>query len=168
MGSRKGIVYEIIQRFDSLMAIGESRREAKQAIRDATGIHAWNISDGKIHSHCTRKDYQKQVLVFTNWVRANYQINRLEQLDARAEELVSCYLRQHLVNEASAYTVKAELSAFRMFFGNPKLAQSVRLKNRKREAITRSRGVAAHDKHFQPANWQSHTKCSLLIDLMHA
>ena len=40
MGSRKGIVHETIERFDSLMAIGESRREAKQAIREETGSRA--------------------------------------------------------------------------------------------------------------------------------
>lgn len=165
MGSRKGIVYETIQRFDSLMAIGESRREAKQAMREATGIRTWSISDGKIHSHGTRKDYQKQVLVFVNWVRTNYQIHRLEQLDARTEELVSCYLHHQMVNGASAYTVKAERSAFRLFFGNPKLARSVRLKKRKREAITQSRGIAKHDKHFQPANWQSHIRFALATGL---
>jgi integrase len=68
-------------------------------------------------------------------------------------------------NRASAYTVKAERSALRMFFGNPKLAQSVRLKKRKRGAITRSRGIAIHDKHFQPANWQSHIAFALATGL---
>lgn len=164
MGSRKGIVYQIIERLDSLMAIGESRREAKQAIREA-GVRAWSVSDGRIHSHGTRKVYQEHVLVFVNWARATYQINRLEHLDLRADELVSCYLQQQMRAGASAYTLKAKRSAFRIFFGNPKLAQSVRLKKRTRKAITRSRGSAKHDTHFQPANWQSHITFALATGL---
>lgn len=156
MGSRKGIVHETIERFDSLMAIGESRREAKQAIREATGSHAWSISDGKIHSHVTRANYQKSVLVFVNWARTTYKINRLAQLDARADELASRYLQEHITQGDSAYTVPAERAALRMFFGTRDLAKSVTLITRKRENITRSRGTASHDKHFQPANWQSH------------
>ena len=59
MGSRKSIIREAIERLDSLMAIGESRFQAKQAQRAASPDSGWTVSTGKIHSHTTRKVYQQ-------------------------------------------------------------------------------------------------------------
>ena len=58
MGNRKGIIRAAIERFDSLMAIGQSRHAAKQAIREASDQPSWTVSSEKIHSHVTRKVYQ--------------------------------------------------------------------------------------------------------------
>jgi len=58
MGHRKSIVREAIERLDSLMAIGASRFQAKQAKRAASPEGGWTVSTGKIHSHTTRKVYQ--------------------------------------------------------------------------------------------------------------
>lgn len=84
---RKSIIRQAIDRLDERMAIGESRREAKQAQR-ATGEHIWTFSTGKIHSYKTRTTYQEHILRFVNWSRATYAIKSLEQLDDRANELV--------------------------------------------------------------------------------
>ena len=62
MGSRKSIIREAIERLDSLMAIGQSRFQAKQAKRAASPDAGWTVSTGKIHSHTTRKVYQQHVL----------------------------------------------------------------------------------------------------------
>lgn len=153
MGHRKGVIYEAIERFDSLMAIGESRYEAKQAIRAASEETQWTISSGRIHSHETRRGYQHLCLAFINWARSRYGINRLDQLDARADELVSQYLTERIAAGKSAYTVQTERSALRLFFGNPQLAASVNIPLRSRTNITRSRGPKEHDRHFQPAHW---------------
>jgi hypothetical protein len=69
MGRRKSIVREAIERLDSLMAIGTSRFQAKQAQRAARPEAGWTVSTGKIHSHTTRKVYQQQILAFINWAR---------------------------------------------------------------------------------------------------
>lgn len=69
----KSIVREAIERLDSLMAISESRRKAKQEKREA-GERIWSFSTGKIHSYKTRTVYQEHILAFINWARAGYQI----------------------------------------------------------------------------------------------
>lgn len=155
MGSRKGIIHAAIERLDGMMAIGESRREAKQQVRAAAESNIWSVSTGKIHSHTTRRDYQQHILAFINWSRTEHQVKRLEQLDARADELATHYLEQLLVQGKSAYSLQAIRAALRLFFqNNRELAGTVAIPKRVREGITRSRGSKAHDTHFQPANWQ--------------
>src|ERR1700687_6095009 len=108
MGHRKSIVREAIERLDSLMAIGESRFQAKQAKRAASPEVGWTVSTGKIHSHTTRKVYQQHTLAFINWARAHYGITRLAWLDQRADELVTQYLAAQIAAGRSAYTVQTE------------------------------------------------------------
>ena len=150
---RKSIIRQAIERLDERMAIGESRREAKQAQR-AAGEYIWTFSTGKMHSYKTRTTYQEHVLRFVNWSRTTYQIRSLDQLDTRANELANLYLQQEIAAHKSAYTLQVERSALRLFFADRTLSSDVALPRRTRAAITRSRGPAAHDRHFQPANWQ--------------
>lgn len=150
---RKSIIRQALDRLDERMAIGESRRQAKQE-RRAAGEHLWTFSTGKMHSYKTRTTYQEHILRFVNWSRATYKITSLEQLDARANELASLYLQQEITAHKSAYTLQVERSALRLFFADRTLASEVTLPRRTRATITRSRGPAAHDRHFQPANWQ--------------
>ncbi len=135
------------------MAIGESRREAKQAIR-ASGERVWAFSTGKIHSFKTRSVYQEQILRFINWCREIYQVRSLLELDVRADELACQYLTEQIQANKSPYTLQLERSALRLFFANRSLAQSVMMPRRARTRIIRSRGPAMHDRHFQPANWE--------------
>jgi integrase len=154
MGHRKSIIRQAIERLDSFRGIGESRRDAKRAIREASGERLWTISTGKIHSHTTRRVYQQHVLAFINWAREMHGITRLENLDERADELATSYLEFQMIEGKSAYTLQTERSALRLFFQRRNLAQTVTLPRRKRENITRSRLVVAQDRHFQAANWQ--------------
>jgi integrase len=135
------------------MAIGQSRRAAKQERRTA-GEKLWTFSTGRIHSHKTRTTYQEHVLRFVNAMRAEHHIKRLVDLDARANELSSEYLRQQIAAGKSPYTLAVIRSALRLFFGNNQIASDVPLPKRERTKITRSRQAVKHDRHFQPANWQ--------------
>ena len=135
------------------MAIGQSRRDAKQALREEKGP-AWSVSTGKIHSFKTRSVYQEHAIRFVKWTRDAHKIIDLKDLDPRANELTREYLQQHMTEGRSPYTLQAERSALRMFFDNRALAADLTLPLRQRSGITRSRGPAAHDRHFQPANWQ--------------
>jgi hypothetical protein len=150
---RKSLIRQALDRLDERMAIGESRREAKQQQR-ATGEHIWAFSTGKMHSYKTRTTYQEHILRLVNWSRVNHQVKTLEQLDSQANELASWYLQQELEVHKSPYTLQVERSALRLFFHDRALASDVTLPRRTRAMITRSRGPAAHDQHFQPANWQ--------------
>jgi integrase len=154
VGHSKSIIRQAIERLDSFRGIGESRRDAKRAIREASGERRWTISTGKIHSHTTRRVYQQQVLAFVNWARDVHGITRLECLDERADELATAYLQFHVDEGKSAYTLQTERSALRLFFQRRSLAKELVLPRRIRANITRSRIVAAHDRHFQVANWQ--------------
>jgi integrase len=148
----KSIIKEALDRLEDKMAIHESRGEAKeQARRD--GAYVWAYSTGKIHSFKTRSTYQEHVLKFVSWARSQYSIKSLEQLDARADELATEWLQQQ-VDGKSPYTLQVERAALRLFFGKRALASTVCIPRRARSSIMRSRGEKAHDRHFQPANWQ--------------
>jgi integrase len=168
MGSRKSIIREAIERLDSLMAIGQSRFQAKQAQRAASAEAEWTVSTGKIHSHTTRKVYQQHVLAFINWARTTHGITRLAWLDERADELVTQYLTAHVAARKSAYTLQTERAALRLFFGNWSLAAAVSIPRRTRTTITRSRGPVGHDRHFQPVNWQAHIRFAQACGLRRA
>jgi integrase len=168
MGSHKSIIREAIERLDRLMAIGQSRFQAKQAKRAASSEAGWTVSTGKIHSHTTRKVYQQHVLAFINWARAQHGITRLAWLDERADELVTQYLTAHVAADRSAYTLQTERAALRLFFGNWSLAAAVSIPKRTRTTITRSRGPAGHDRHFQPAHWQAHIRFAQACGLRRA
>jgi hypothetical protein len=111
MGNRKGIIYAAIERLDTLMAIGESRRDAKVALRQTAEEPMWTVSTGKIHSYTTREVYQQHILHFIDWCRTTYGVNRLDHLDERADELACAYLKHRLQEGRSAYTLQAERSA---------------------------------------------------------
>lgn len=149
---RKSIVRETIERFDEKMAIGQSRRDAKVALREEQGA-TWSVSTGKIHSYKTRSTYQEQSIRFVKWVRSEYHVTSLAQLDPRAEELATAYLQQQLAEGKSPYTLQTERAALRLFFDNRALASTVAIPRRVRANITRSRGPKQHDRHFNPANW---------------
>lgn len=155
---RKSIIWQTIERLDGLMAIGDSRNEAKKEARaeaKTRGEHIWSYSTGRIHAHKTRITYQEHILRFVNWARARYQIINLEQLDTRANELATLYLQQEMDAQKSPYTLQVERSALRLFFSNRTLASSIVFPRRVREQITRSRRPAVRDRRFQPAHWHS-------------
>ncbi|MDQ6662660.1 MAG: site-specific integrase, partial [Chloroflexota bacterium] len=150
---RKSIVKEAIDRLEEKMAIGQSRRQAKQFLR-ASGTHVWTHSTELIHSFKTRSVYQGHIVRFVKWARATNYVQSLTQLDCCSNELASNYLQQHLEEGKSPYTLQAERAALRLFFSNRVLAQGVPIPRRARANITRSRGPKHHDRHFQSANWQ--------------
>ncbi len=153
MGNRKGIIYAALERLNAKMSIGESRYAAKKVRREA-GEKVWAYSDEKIHSHGSRKTYQQHTLTFITWARKKHGIRRLEELDARADELATEYLNERLVMNTSADTLQTERSALRLFFSRRDLAAHVVIPERKRENITRSRRSAVRSSEFQPTNWQ--------------
>lgn len=148
----KSLIKEIIERLDSLMALGESRGKAKEKAR-AAGEETWAFTTGKIHSYKTRQVYQEQCIRFAKWARATTGVKQFAELERRADELASIYLRKNLDEQKSASTMQTIRAALRMLFGNRLLTQSVELPKRRRKQITRSRGPKKQDRQFQPNNW---------------
>ncbi len=135
------------------MSIGESRYAAKQARRDE-GLNAWAYSDGRFHSHGSRKTYQQHILAFIEWARDTHGVRRLELLDQRADELATDYLFERLDLGKSPDTLVTERSALRHFFDRRDLAAHVLLPERKQAQMTRGRTLSKRSQDFQPANWQ--------------
>ena len=164
MGTRRSIIRQVLDRFDSVMAIGESRHVAKLTARAVVSSGStsperrWSISDGRIHSFATRKTYQAAVLRLVtayrqDCARHGQTVRTLAELDAHADELVAQYLNRRVGEGKSAWTLKMERSAFRLFFGRPDLAADLPLPARRRQDITRSRRVAQRDYDFASDHW---------------
>ncbi len=161
MGKHKGLLYEAVERLDQLMAIGESRRKAKTRARhDDPSL--WSFSTGRMHSFQTRATYQGHVMRFLRWARRAYGVRRLQEVDAHAEHLTVQYLSEQMEAGRSAWTLQAQRSALRLFFGQRDLAAELVLPRRRREDIVRSRQPAVRDQDFLPEHWQS------LISFLHA
>lgn len=149
---RKSVVKEMLDRLDGLMALEQSRGQAKEVAR-AAHQKTWAFSTGKIHSYKTRQTYQEHAINFVKWARDAYGLKRLELIDERAGDLTAEFLQARVDEGKSAYTLQAMRAALRMAFGNRSLMEEVPLPKRNMSAITRSRGPKAHDKHFNPENW---------------
>ncbi|HEY5002141.1 MAG TPA: site-specific integrase [Ktedonobacteraceae bacterium] len=167
MGKRPGLGYAYIKQLDSLMAIGESRHQAKQAIRETSDEKHWNVSTEKIHSHTTRRVYQQQIMAFVDWVKETHHVNDHAIVAAYADEWASQYLQALIEKGRSPSTLQTVRSALRMVLGRD-IASSLELPKRTRGAITRSRLPVKQDAHFQPKNWPEHVLFAQAIGLRRA
>lgn len=152
-GKRPGAKYAAVQRLNRLMAIGESRAEAKAEAR-ARGESLFAFSDGRIHAYESRENYQKIIMRFIAWCREQHQVRALSAIDEQADELASLYLLERIDQRKSAWTLQTERSALRLFFQDRALTDSVELPTRRREDIRRSRTPAARDRHLNLEHWQ--------------
>jgi integrase len=152
MQKKQSVIHAALEHLDSKNAIGTSRFAAKQARREQ-GEKVWAFSTEYYHSHGTRRTYQEHILHFINWCREQHHSLDSDAIEARADELVSQYLRDRISEGKSAYTLASERSALRFYFANRDLAQDVVLPRQVREHITRSRKPALRDQDFQPDNW---------------
>ena len=77
-----------------------------------------------------------------------------EVIELFANRLATQYLRQRMEEGKSAWTLKTERSALRMFFGDRTLVADLELPARRRQDIKRSRLPAKRDKQINLDNWQ--------------
>jgi integrase len=146
MGTHPGITYAAFQRLESLMALNESRHEAKKAMREASGEDPLVApSTGKIHSYRSREKYQGVVRRFIVWCKQERGIYRLEIADAQADELVTAWLTERLTEGLKPDTLQGDRAALRMFFQDWTLAEYVAIPPRRWQEITRSRQSALRD-----------------------
>lgn len=153
MGKRPGAKYSAVQHLNSLMADGTKRSDAKAEAR-RRGESLFAFTDQRIHAFETRNTYQQIVMRFLDWCRQHHDIHDLERIKERADELVSSYLGERIIQGYSAWTLQTERSALRMFYQNRDLAASVELPKRKRENIVRSRRPTVRDGHIHLDDWQ--------------
>ena len=157
MSRHPSLIQEALRRFDTLKAFGTSRHELKteqrKAHRAAGEPTSWSHSTGRIHSFGTADTYKRHSLAYCSWARAAYGVHHLAELDTRAVELVSLYLRLQLEAGKSPYTVQMLRSALRMFHQDRSLGKDVAIPRRRREDIRRSRIETASDRRINPEHW---------------
>lgn len=78
----------------------------------------------------------------------------IQKIELFADRLATAYLRQRMEEGKSAWALKTERSALRLFFGDRTLIKDLELPERKRENIKRSRLPAKRDKQINLDNWQ--------------
>ena len=157
MGKRPGAKYLAVQKLNELMSTPDmplhGRRQAKDAAR-ARGESLISWTDGKMRAFETRRGYQKIVMRFLSWCQDTCDIHDPEIIEHFADRLATQYLRQRMEEGKSAWTLKTERSALRLFFGDRSLTDDLILPQRKRKNIKRSRYPAKRDKQINLANWQ--------------
>jgi hypothetical protein len=157
MGKRPGAKYLAVQKLNAEMSTPEmplhSRKEAKKAAKErGESLISW--TDGKMRAFETRRGYQKIVMRFLGWCQNTCDIHDIEFIESYANRLATQYLRQRMEEGKSAWTLKTERSALRMFFEDRTLVAELELPARRRQDIKRSRLPAKRDQQLNPANWQ--------------
>lgn len=157
MGKRPGAKYAAVQKLNAFMSTPDmplhGRRQAKDAARErGESLISW--SDGKMRAFETREEYQKIIMRFLSWCQNTCDIHDPEVIELFANRLATAYLRQRMEEGKSAWTLKTERSALRLFFQDRTLTEELELPERKRENIKRSRLPAKRDKQINLDNWQ--------------
>ena len=148
MARRKpSIIYQTLQRLDELKRFGESKHLAKQQERERCRETGERYNPAKvegIYSFKTYQVYKEHCLKFVSWARETHGVKNLE----RAREYVKEYLEKHIREGRSAWTVRVEASALAKLYGCQSTDFGVKLPERRREDIHRSREEREHDRKF--------------------
>jgi integrase len=148
MARRKpSIIYQTLQRLDELKRFGESKHLAKQEERERCIEKGERYNPARVEgifSHKTYQVYKEHCLKFVSWARETHGVKNLE----RAREYVKEYLEKHIGEGRSAWTVRVEASALAKLYGCQSTDFGVKLPERRREDIHRSREEREHDRKF--------------------
>ncbi len=125
---------QIQERFDSKLAIGESKYKAK---KDGT-------ANEKIYSWQTYKSYMKQANEFTRYCKEKYQCRTLDECRTYVDE----WLKNGIDRGLSAYTQKLNACSLAKLYSCSSSNFGVKTDVRHRANIIRSRGEKVRDKHF--------------------
>lgn len=149
------LAYQINQKLQGLKRFGQSRHEAKQAYRasqEAKG-EKWNPAKAEgIFSFKTYDAYKQTAMEFSKWLRENH--SDIKTLDQISQEHAIRYLQGRQAEGKSAYTVSKDMSAINKIFGTELSKKNAGLAERSYKNVTRSRGIKAHDKQYNPANYK--------------
>lgn len=136
MGHHQSLDYQIVQRFQSILRIGES----KHAHKLAGDANKYIFSYSTYHSYC------KHAKLFAAWLRKYHkECKKLSQ----ARNFVNEYLEYRITQQQrSAYTIKLDLSALVKLYDGSTAADYIPTPPRLRKNIKRSRHELPHHKHF--------------------
>lgn len=127
------LIYQLKCELDKKVAFGESKYTDK--LKDI------NITKNKIYSYNTYYTYFKHLKYFTNYCKLNYNCKTLQECLKYANDFLNT--RSNL----SKYTQKLEVSALAKLY-NLSSGDFIKIENRKRSEIVRSRNAVSTDKFF--------------------
>ena len=137
----KSLVQQVVEKLDSMLAIGQSKYLAKLNGTYREFIFSWD----------TYRSYLKHCCYFVIWCKRQavdpslgHKPRTLEECRIFAERWIQYGIDRGL----SAYTIKLQLSALAKLYGCSTRDFDIQTPSRKREDIKRSRGIATRDKHF--------------------
>ncbi len=162
--SRPSLTKQVNDRLYSMYKPGTGKRALKRQVREAhpkpNGKLPWSVSTGLIHSDNTLTAYKRIMHDYANWARERHGVRHLEDLDARAGELATAYLRMRRREGKSACTLAQDRAAIRMLH-RPALdydqvkevGRSAKIGRRRREDIRNNRREGtAYSRHCNDAN----------------
>lgn len=125
MAKKPSLFHQARLELEAKYAFGQSKHDAKK-----TGDNVnW------IYSHSTAKNYLDVSKQFTDWAKANHGVKTLAEARAVAPD----YLRHRIDRGLSAWTVARDGAALGKLYGCSKNDFGVKLPERKRENLIRSR-----------------------------
>lgn len=136
----KDLHQQAYDRFQGMLSIGESKKEAVAAGTEQDKIFAFN----------TYKTYWKHTKYFIAYIKANHpECTTLKS----ARKYVGEWLQARVDQGLSAWTVQAEAKAMGKLYGiTPEDKDYFKPPKRNREEIKRSRGDKVRDRHFSKLN----------------
>ena len=139
--TNKSLVQQAKECLDSKLAIGKSKYLAKLGGNHTQFIYSWD----------TYRSYLKHACYFVKWCKAQETDATLGHKPRTLDEcriFAESWIKHELDRGLSAYTIKLELSALAKLYGCTTRDFKIATPSRKRQNITRSRRVAARDRHF--------------------
>ena len=130
--SSGSLVYQVQTVFDGMLAIGDSKYQAKRSGCSYAHIYSWN----------TYRAYLKHACYFVNWCKRTYGCKTV----ADCQPHVADWMQTR--RDLSAYTQKLDLSALAKLYQCKTEDFNVTTPSRKRADIRRSRGPVKRDAHF--------------------
>lgn len=135
--SKKSLVRQVQEAYDSMLAIGQSKHQDK--IDGVTG--------DKIYSWSTYNNYMRHANYFVKYCKDEHGCRTLEQCKPYINE----WLSKRIQSGLSSFTIKLEAAALAKLY-HCSTTDFIKTPARKREDINRSRGEKVRDSHFSENN----------------
>ena len=137
----KSLVYQIQEKFDGMLAIGQSKKADKAA----------GLTLGRIYSWETYHSYIKHACYFAEWLKEQPEPaelgRKIRTLD-EARRYVEPFLQASIDAGKSSYTISLQAAALAKLYQCKCTEFDIDLPRRERSKLRRSRGEKIRDKNF--------------------
>lgn len=157
MIKQKNLTIQLHARINALLAIGESKHEAKNEYRricEAHGIKPNPNQTNFIHSVKSANGYRQTVSEFCGWVKEHrIDVWNSKKLDKLDKDICYSYLKYREDQNKSCCTISKDMSALNKVLHHDLNKKEGGLAYRNKEVTTRSRTPKAMDLKYNPKNY---------------